>query len=193
MAAVALVVPLWSICVPPVASGTRDTGDTLMERTKTWKMCPRRCCPCLLSLHSDVFWGHSNSDLKWMFDSRIWSFLVAKFGCVLAHVSPGKMDTNLVFFPAFSAHMIGVSVWLADVRWLSNVSFISFLYSPASVSFGRQRSTDFSLQCLWCCVWWIVVKICTKCNQDLCILQWIFWNILLRDWLSTYPKDISGI
>ena len=62
-----------------------------------------------------------------------------------------------------------VSVWLADVRWLSNVSFISFLwFSFSLIRPTRIGGQDFPVQllCLVCSVGWIVrsstfaIKIC---------------------------------
>ena len=117
-----------------------------------------------------------------------------------------------VFFSAFSPHThdpFQFGCQMSDDSQMS-VSFLSF--GRASVSFGRLPSTygqDFPLQC---CVVELgglsgrqdlhqmqsrfvpnAVKICTKCNQDLCILKWNILKYFIWDWLSTYLKDISGI
>ena len=86
-----------------------------------------------------------------------------------------------------------------------SVSFLSFGW--ASVSFGRLPSTygrGFPLHCggVYSVFRWVVgssgfapnaIKICTNAIKICAFSSEIFWNILIRDWLSTYLKDISGV
>ena len=90
-----------------------------------------------------------------------------------------------------------VWVWLADVRWLSNVSFISFLwFSFSLIRPTRIGGQDFPVQLL------CLVLVLLGGLSGLQHLQSRFAhspasNILkysyLWDWLSTYLKDISWI
>ena len=117
------LVPRSSIRVPPVAIRTPRWGHS---GAKMWKCVLCRACPGL-SVCWDVFpetlyFGHS----LWSQDETL------KVGPTY------KMCPCLNLLSAFS-----VSVWLPDVRWLSNVSFISFLWFCSSLV----RSVDSD--CKW--------------------------------------------
>ena len=143
------------------------------------------------------------SDLKWQMN--VWKsgwFSWVWGGCKMCLCpSNGHLALSKFFLQfSFQRSLLtwSVSVWLADVRWLSNVSFISFLWS----SFSLVRSTTIDVRSRFpialrrCSVFrWVVgssgfapnaIKICAFSSE-------IFWNILISDWLSTYLKDISGV
>ena len=125
-------------------------------------MCPhsRACVSCVLfSLLRDDSWDTA-LDTPVRKNSKV--RLGHSFRCKMGSFLNRQMS---VLLSAFSSHDPFQFGWQMSDDSQMSVSFLSFGFP--SVSFGPLGST-VPLQCWVDCR---VVKICTKRNQDLCILQ----------------------